>query len=102
MDVIEPDEIQKEIGEEGYTVNKDIIMEAWARFRPVQLPGRGKKKAVKTIGELKKVFPKEFIHRLISNTHLKIYSYNETDRQITRKKDFKGYITIYKRKMAAD
>ena len=36
-DVLEMDAKNEELGIiEGYTLNKDLILEAWARFRPVQ------------------------------------------------------------------
>ena len=68
--------IDAEDDEEGYSLHKDIIKEAWLRMRPVYEKGSNYKvDKVKTVGDLKKVFSKEFINFFISKMNLKIYSF---------------------------
>ena len=52
---------------EGYTVNKDLILETWARFRPVQDEKSTETKTkAKKVGDIKNVFSQKFLARLMS------------------------------------
>jgi hypothetical protein len=63
---------------EGLTLEKKIIMDAWARYRPVQKLNKERPKA-KTIRDLKIVYSEDFINYIIANTRLKVYDYQETE-----------------------
>ena len=75
---------------EGYTLIKDLILEAWARFRPVQNEMDDKKKIkAKKVGDIKKIFSEKFLVKLMSNMHLKLYEFKQTDGELKVKKKFK-------------
>jgi hypothetical protein len=87
----------------GYTLEKKIILEAWARYRP-NMSGNYNKKCKtafsKTGDDLQKKFSKEFIDKMLANIHFKIYDYSATTEQKNMKKGFKEEFTkIYKEKM---
>mmetsp|Transcript_37727 Transcript_37727/g.57767 ORF Transcript_37727/g.57767 Transcript_37727/m.57767 type:complete len:198 (+) Transcript_37727:3451-4044(+) len=87
--------------QEGYTLEKSIIMDAWARYRPVQKEGEGERAKAKEIKDLKAVFSESFINKVMANTHLKIYDFCASSAQKLRKKSFKNdFIRIYKERLA--
>ena len=92
-------EIDCEDDEEGFSLHKDIIKEAWLRFRPTYEKGSEHKvDKVKTVGDLKKVFSKDFIAKFISKMNLKIYDFSGDKSQIDRKKEYKKFRQKYQEK----
>ena len=88
--------VDAEDDEEGYSLKKDIIREAWVRYRPSyneSTPGGPQK--VRTMGDLKKVFSTDFINYFISKINLKIYDFSGEQYQIDRKKRFKKFRLTY-------
>lgn len=70
--------------QEGYTLEKKIILEAWARYRPntQEFVGKKFKTAFSRTGDdLQKKFGEEFIDKMLANVHLKIYDYSATTEQ---------------------
>lgn len=52
------------------------------------------------MSDLKKVFTEPFINKMLANTHLKIYDFSATEKQVKRKTQFKNdFIKIYKQKV---
>ena len=52
---------------------------------------------------LKDIFDEPFIDRLMANTHLKIYNFNDSEMQTRRKKSYKtDFKNTYVRKLAAN
>lgn len=86
---------------EGYLMTTMMIKEAWARYRPVQRKGKNEKKQkIVTLGQLRNVFPDNFIDRMIANTKIKIYDFKDTEPQNKRKKKYKAdFIRHYKDKV---
>lgn len=97
------DEIQREcddeVDDEGYTIQKQLILEAWARFRPVNkteevnglddvhLP---KVKPRTQTKKIKDIFGKIFTARLMESINLVLYNFVESETQIRQKSDFKN------------
>lgn len=83
---------------EGYTVNKDLILETWARFRPVQNPNDPEpKKKAKKVGDIKAIFTYKFLVKMMSNMHLKLYQFKQSDKELKVKKKFKDeFLQHYK------
>lgn len=98
------DEIQREQDEmaddEGYTIDKSLILQAWKRFRPVNkekgIDGtssprptsyspqrkstmRGRDKPRTKMILIEEIFGKKFLTLLMSEMHLKIYNFQERD-----------------------
>ena len=83
-------EIENEEIIEGYTVNKELILETWARFRPVQDGNSEKPKTkAKKVGHIKAIFSYKFLVRLMSQMHLKLYEDKQTEKELKVKKKFK-------------
>lgn len=84
---------------EGYTMHQDILLEAWAHFRPQfdnedaqqgridTNSGRGRH-PVRKAGE--GFFDPDFINKLMANMCLKIYMDTKTKEQRKRKEDYKS------------
>ena len=87
--------------EEGYTINADLIIEAWKRFRPVNLDSQeltGKKKRLQPRTKqslIKEVFGREFVYRLMTAIHLKLYNFAELEHQVHQRRDYKTDFTKY-------
>jgi hypothetical protein len=97
------DEIQREcddeVDDEGYTIPKQLVLEAWARFRPVNkteevdgsdevhLPKIKPRTQTKMI---KDIFGKIFTARLMESINLVLYNFVESETQIRQKGDFKN------------
>ena len=69
---------------EGYTMDMKLIVYAWARFRPVpdaaeEGKATKKKRKIEQVQNLKDIFDEPFINRLMANTHLKIYNFNDSE-----------------------
>ena len=71
---------------EGYTIDYHFILQAWARYRPVQSEtdinadsSRKKKKRAAVVSELKELFSDKFIAKLLGNLNLKIYNWNDSE-----------------------
>jgi hypothetical protein len=63
-------------------LSKDIIIEAWARYRPVQSKDKSEIKKPKAVyvGDLKKIFPEPFINKIMAHIKLKQYDFKSTDK----------------------
>lgn len=69
--------------EEGYTIEKSLIIEAWARYRPVQSENDKKNKKqrpkARKVKDLKTCFGQDFINKLVANVRLKVYDYTQSE-----------------------
>ena len=79
--------------EEGYTIDKDLILRAWKRFRPVNAenqkePKKGEKRNKPRTQEtsIETVFGKRFTLELMSNIHLRLYNFQELPDEIDKRK----------------
>ena len=105
--------------EQGYTLNKELIIQAWKRFRPVnkeaskmdgnlgeESPSRsgnfkGRDKPRTKMILIEEIFGKKFTTQLMSEMHLKIYNFSELDEQIKARDEFKTeFSRLYKDKYA--
>lgn len=84
---------QEDLGDdkpcEGYMLSKEIIMEAWARYRPVQSKSQETKPKITKVSDLKQIYPDSFLNKIMANIKLKQYDFKSTDKQIRRKKVYK-------------
>lgn len=48
---------------------------------------------------MQSIFTDSFITYLMANIHLKVYDFIESEEQMTRKKEFKEFIKVYKDKV---
>lgn len=82
-DLLEEIERQMKDGndEEGFTISKSMIMEAWRKFRPINKPSddlktRTKNAKIRTsMKDIREIWPKKFIWKLMSQTHLRMYNF---------------------------
>jgi len=85
---------------EGYTIEKGLLLEAWARYRNEKI--KMKKIQGKQAKEKTEVhnFDDDFIDMIIANIHLKVYDYSASHDEIKRKKDFKkDFVDKFKEKV---
>ena len=87
----------------GYTVNSELILEAWARYRPdysinpYQKNTSKKEQREKCRRELNTIWTESFLNKLLSQVHLKIYNFKGTDIEKRRKRSFKeNFIRTFK------
>ena len=74
---------EDENDEEGFTIEKELIIEAWKRYRPLNLnDGNSRKSRSKNPRtkqtEIKEILGEIFTEKLMANIHQKIYDYSET------------------------
>ena len=87
--------------EEGYTINADLIIEAWKRFRPVNLDddrNTGKRKRLQPRTKqslIRDVFGRRFIYTLMSEIHLKLYNFAELEAEVSDRRAYKREFTGY-------
>lgn len=99
-----------EVDDEGYSLDKETIIEAWARFRPVNKTDeaesdspvkrgnsakKDKNKPRTATKNVKEIFGKIFTRKILSGVRLKLYNFSETEAQIKQKKDFKSEFTLW-------
>jgi len=94
--IIKEYEPEREEIQEGLTIEACHLKNAWARYRPDPEKPRD---AEGVTYDIKGIFTDSFITYLMANIHLKVYDYIESEEQITRKKEFKKFITEYKDKV---
>ena len=69
--------------EEGYTIEQEMILRAWKRFRPVNIqeaepePGQRRQKPRTQEKNLEVIFGKKFTYQLMSKIHLRMYNFQE-------------------------
>jgi hypothetical protein len=97
-DLLEENQRQKEEDndEEGYTIDAELILRAWKRFRPVNAenqkePKTGEKRSKPRTQEtsIETVFGPKFTLELMSSIHLRLYNFQELPDEIDKKKQFK-------------
>ena len=94
--IIKEYEPEREEIQEGLTIEAIHLKNAWAKYRPDPEKNSDAKGEVY---DIKDIFQESFITYLMANIHLKVYDYIESEEQITRKKEFKKFITVYKDKV---
>ena len=62
--------------EEGYTIDKNLILQAWKRFRPVNKQESDIPRTPRTKqNNIEQIFGEHFTRRLMSNIHLRLYNF---------------------------
>ena len=84
----------------GYTIDADLIFKAWKRFRPENQDAAVKRRNPRNKAlKIKPIFGKYFINQLMSEIHLRLYNFDESDEQMQQRKSFKtDFSHIYKKK----
>ena len=105
-DLLEEIQRQKEEDEEeeGYTIEAEMILRAWKRFRPVNIqedaePGHRRKKPRTQQKNLEHIFGKKFTYELMSKIHLRMYNFQELQSQVDKRAQYKEFFAgMYREK----
>ena len=68
-------DINEDENELGYTLELELILRAWKRFRPVNAGQRTAELPRTKDKNIQKIFGKLFIHKLMSQIRLRLYDF---------------------------
>merc|ERR1740139_1634787 len=91
--------------EEGYTVDKELLINAWCKFRPMgEEEGKNSSTGDETkrmmdsqrsikkktqLTDVNKIFGDLLVFDILRNFHLKLYNFSETDAEQTQRQQYK-------------